>query len=114
MWSASWSQYLSTGIAVCSALSWLGRLVAAETRVRSQASKCHICDGQIVTGTVFSKYFCFFPASIITAVLDTDFELHVHLIRRTDGRTEVGNLPRRNAFSEIYKALNFSRVSVFR
>jgi hypothetical protein len=76
---------------VCSALSWLGRLVAAEARVRSQASKCQICGGQKCYWDSFflPVLIFFFTVIIITAVLDTDFE-HVHLTRRTVGRTDKG------------------------
>jgi hypothetical protein len=78
---------------VCSALSWLGWLVTAEARVRFQASKCQISGGQKCHWDSFffpRVLLFFFTVIIIPAVLDTDFELHVHRTRRTDGRTEVG------------------------
>lgn len=68
--------------------------------------------GQFFSSSTYVFFYC-----IITAVLDTDFELHVHLTRRTDGR-RLGTFQEGMLFSEIggteYKALKFSRVSVFR
>jgi len=46
---------------VCWALSWLGRLVAAETRVRSQASKCQIYGGQKCHWDSFFRLVLLFP-----------------------------------------------------
>lgn len=53
-------------------------------------------------GIFFFEYFCCFPVSIFTAVLDTEFQLHVDLTRRTGGRTDEGWEPsKKECFLEV-------------